>query len=66
MLEYEFETIAADRGFFVGKTIAHRETILRRAAEGWRYAGYIPAKQINGGVFEIDLIFERERGEGNA
>lgn len=62
MLEYEFETIAADRGFFVGKTIAHRETILRRAAEGWRYAGWIPAQQMNGSVLEIDLIFEREQG----
>lgn len=62
MLEYEFETIAADRGFFVGKTIAHRETILRRAAEGWRYAGWIPARQVNGSVLEIDLIFEREQG----
>lgn len=62
MLEYEFETVAADRGFFVGKTTGHREAILRRAAEGWRYAGYIPAKQMNGGVFEIDLIFEREQG----
>ena len=62
MLEYEFETVAADRGFFVGKTIAHRETILRRAAEGWRFAGWIPARQANGAVTDIDLIFEREQG----
>ena len=45
MLEYEFEAIAADRGFFVGKTTGHREAILRRAAEGWRYAGWIPTQQ---------------------
>ena len=63
MLEYEFETIAADRGFVVGKTIGHREAILRRAAEGWRYAGWIPATQINGGLQTIDLIFEREEGQ---
>lgn len=62
MLEYEFETIAADRGFVVGKTIGHREAILRRAAEGWRYAGWIPAQQVSGTVKEIDLIFEREQG----
>ena len=64
MLEYEFETIAADRGFVVGKTIGHREAILRRAAEGWRYAGFVPAKQRAGGFIEsIDLIFERETGD---
>ena len=59
MLEYEFEAIAADRGFFVGKTTGHREAILRRAAEGWRYAGWIPTQQMNGSVLEIDLVFER-------
>ena len=32
----------------------------RRAAEGWRYAGWIPTQQINGGITELDLIFERE------
>lgn len=65
MLEYEFETVAADRGFFVGKTLGHQDIIRRRAEDGWRYAGYIPTKQVNGGVFEIDLIFEREQ-EGQA
>lgn len=59
MLRYEFETIAADRGFFVGKTLDHRGAILRRAAEGWRYAGWIPTQQMNGSVLEIDLVFER-------
>lgn len=62
MLEYAFETIAADQGFFVGKTLGHQEAILRRAAEGWRYAGWIPARQVNGGVTDIDLVFEREQG----
>lgn len=61
MLEYSFETIAADRGF-LGKTLGHQEAILRRAAEGWRYAGWIPARQVNGGVADIDLVFEREQG----
>lgn len=65
MLEYEFETIAADRGFFVGKTLNYRETILRRAAEGWRYVGWIPTQQLNGAVMQMDLIFERET-EGQA
>ena len=63
MVEYAFETVAADEGFFVGKTTGHREAILRRAAEGWRYAGFVPKKQRAGGFIEsIELIFEREQG----
>ena len=49
MLEYEFETVQCDYGagysLFGGvglETDGHRETILRRAAEGWRYAGFVP------------------------
>ncbi len=60
MLEYEFEEIPGGRGFFVGKTERHREVILRRAAEGWRYRGWSPAEQMNGDVVTLDLIFERE------
>ncbi len=62
MLEYEFEAVAAGEGFFVGKTSGHREAILRRTAEGWRWAGWIPTQQMNGSVLEIDLVFEREQG----
>ena len=62
MVEYAFETVAADEGFFVGKTTGHREAILRRAAEGWHYAGWIPTQQMNGSILEIDLVFEREQG----
>ncbi|MCI9649306.1 DUF4177 domain-containing protein [Oscillibacter sp.] len=68
MLEYEFETVQCDYGagysLFGGvglETDGHRETILRRAAEGWRYAGFVPRKQRAGGFIEsIDLIFQRE------
>ena len=62
MLEYTFEKVPCDRGVFVGKSPKeqHREMILRRAAEGWRDAGWIPPQQINGGITELDLIFERE------
>ena len=62
MLEYEIERIVVDKGVFVGKSLDHQETILRRAAEGWRYAGWIPASQVNGMLKAIDLIFEREQG----
>jgi len=65
MLEYAFESVAADKGIFVGKTTGHQEAILRRAAEGWRYAGWIPTQQMNGSVLEMDLVFERET-EGEA
>lgn len=60
MLEYEFERVSACRGVFVGKSLDHREVILRRAEAGWRYAGWVPASQTNGFISEIDLIFERE------
>ncbi len=63
MLEYEFVEIPGGRGLFVGKTEKHREVILRRAAAGWRYRGWIPAEQVNGEVTLLDLIFERETEE---
>ena len=70
MLEYEFETVACDFGggysLFGGvglETEGHREIILRRGAEGWRYAGKKKKKQRAGGFIEsIELIFEREQG----
>lgn len=68
MLEYEFETVSCDSldGYrlFGGvglETTEHQEVIRRRAAEGWRYAGFAPRRQRAGGFIEsIDLIFERE------
>ena len=73
MLEYEFETVSCDYGsgysLFGGmglETDGHREIILGRGAEGWRYAGFVPKKQRAGGFIEsIELIFERET-EGQA
>ena len=63
MPEYEFERIAVKKGGFVGKSLDHRESILRRAAKGWRYAGWVPALPVNGMLKAIDLIFEREEGQ---
>lgn len=70
MMEYEFETVSCDYGSGysllggVGlETDGHREIILRRGAEGWRYAGFVPKKQRAGGFIEsIERIFEREQG----
>ena len=64
MLEYEFEEVTCDEvcGFYMRETAAHQEAILRRAAEGWRYVGFIPRYQRAGGFIEtIDLVFERRR-----
>lgn len=69
MLEYEFEEIACNDGgggysLFGGigwETQTHQAVILRRAAEGWRYVGFIPKRQRAGGYMEtIDLVFERQ------
>lgn len=64
MLQYEFERIECDDGSFGGvglEAVEHREIIVRRAQEGWRYAGLVPAEQRAGGLLsEIDLIFEKE------
>lgn len=65
MLEYEFEKVPCGRGVFVGRIPGeqHREIILRRGREGWRFAGWIPTlQQGQGYIAEIDLIFEREQG----
>lgn len=72
MLEYEFETVNCDDGgggysLFGGvgiETTRHQEIIRRRAADGWRYVGFIPKRQRAGGFIEtIDLVFERQRPE---
>ena len=64
MLEYEFEEVSCGEvyGFYLRETAAHREVIVRRAADGWRYVGFIPRYQRAGGFIEtIDLVFERRR-----
>lgn len=39
----------------------YRAVIKRKAADGWRYVGYIPVKQRGTGhIEEMDLIFEKE------
>lgn len=72
MLEYEFEEIWCDEGKrtwgplggFSMDSTAHQEVIRRRAAEGWRYVGFLPKRQRAAGFLEIiDMVFERERPE---
>ena len=72
MLEYEFESVDGGEGgggySFLGgfgmEAVSHQEIIHRRAAEGWRYVGFLPKRQRAAGFLEIiDLVFERERPE---
>ena len=64
---YSYETIQSGLdgwGAFGGNVYAiedFRPIIRRKAAEGWRYVGFIPTKQRGTGhIEEMDLIFEKE------
>ena len=60
MKKYEYEEVVM-RGVFGSRTAAHQTVINRRAAEGWRYVGYIPLEENSHGVTQaIDLIFEKD------
>ena len=60
MYKYDYVTVVGE-GVMVTKYREHREIIDRRAAEGWRYVGYVPVRtNSNGQPTQIDLIFERE------
>jgi len=48
-------------GIYAAKLQEHREIIDRKAAEGWRYVGYIPTHEhAHGQTCSIDLIFEKD------
>ena len=66
MKEYTFVT-----HYFTGgletRSEGHRELIQQKAAEGWRYAGFLPVEQrATGHIEAVELIFERPipRGTG--
>ena len=59
MYEYEYVSVVGE-GIVATKFQEHREIIDRRAKEGWRYAGWIPAHISSGEIVQIDLIFEKE------
>ena len=67
MYIYEYERIYNDLSGWgpVGGnkygTEDYKTIIDRRASEGWRYVGFIPAVQRGSGhIAEMDLIFEKE------
>ena len=64
---YEYETVNCTLGGWgvlggnVIGTENYRAVIDRRAAEGWRYAGFVPTEQRGTGhISKLDLIFEKE------
>ncbi|MDD2447435.1 MAG: DUF4177 domain-containing protein [Tissierellia bacterium] len=67
MYVYEYERISSNLtgwGFSGDKyeTEEYKEIINKRAAEGWRYVGFIPALQRGTGHIQaMDLVFEREQ-----
>lgn len=65
MYRYEYVPLNVGGGFWIGnENYAHRGIIDQRAAQGWRYVGYVPSRFTGeGGTKEIDLIFEREEPE---
>lgn len=69
MYIYEYERITNElTGWgFAGnryETEAYKTVIDKRAAEGWRYVGFIPAVQRGTGhIEEMDLIFEMEQNK---
>ena len=63
MKQYEFEEVVMG-GLFGSRTVAHETAIKRRAAEGWRYVGWVPVEENSHGVTQaISLIFEKDAEE---
>lgn len=60
MYEYKYVRLRAT-GVMVSEFKGRQEEIDRYAADGWRYAGWVPATLGSyGSIGQIDLIFERE------
>lgn len=64
---YQYKYVKYDTGggsWIDNADCGYREIIDSRAADGWRYVGYIPASfSSRGGAATVDLIFEREIAE---
>lgn len=61
MKKYEYVSVHVGKGMLGSKIEEHRKIIDEYAANGYRYAGYVPIlMDSNGKLYDIDLIFERE------
>ena len=62
MYTYEYERIYSKSGFLTAETTDYQAFIAARAENGWRYVGFLPARQSGNGIIsEMDLVFEKER-----
>lgn len=68
MYQYRYETLHTGGGFWVDNgSNEHRNRIASCAAEGWQYVGFVPSRfSGEGGMKEIDLVFEQEIGTEKA
>lgn len=62
MYRYMYVPMHTGGGFWIDNSqCQHRDIIDQYAAQGWRYVGYLPTRfSGEGGVKDVDLIFERE------
>lgn len=60
-MQTEFETITLDNNPAGNAELAgHRAAIERRAADGWRYCGFVPLKfGPSGKMLAVDLVFQK-------
>lgn len=65
MYEYCYVPLHTGGGFWIdNESCEHRQMIDQYAGEGWRYVGFVPTRfSGEGGIKELDLIFERTKGE---
>lgn len=63
MYEYFHVKVAANASILGGFSLdPEYRNIIDRAAEGWRYVGFLPVQQtLYGAILEYDLIFEQEK-----
>ena len=60
MYQYDYVRVIGT-GVVATKFEEHRALIDRRAGEGWRYVGWVPAHiGSTGEIAQLDLIFEKE------
>ena len=67
MYKYEYISVTAEMEGYLAKFNGklsldnYREIIDQKAAQGWRYVGYMPTRESREGYLrDLDLIFEKE------
>lgn len=67
MYKYEYVSVSAEMEGYLAKfnnvlsLSDYQEIIDQKAAQGWRYVGWMPTREsMKGYLRELDLIFEKE------